>query len=71
MTSAVESQFRDAEWIVLRMLRAGVGAFGNRRERRAAARSLSAMDDYLLKDIGVIRMDIEFVRLRPPDGKDA
>lgn len=71
MTSAVESQFGDAEWIVLRMLRVGVGAFGNRRERRAAARALSAMDDHLLKDIGVSRLEIDFGRLQPPDGNNA
>jgi len=71
MTSAVESQFQGAEWILLRMLRAGIGAFGNRRERRAAARALSAMDDYLLKDIGISRLEIDFGRLQPPDGNNA
>ncbi len=67
MTPTVEWQFGDAEWIVLKMLRAVVGAFGNRRERRAA-RALSAMDDRLLKDIGVSRLEIDLGRLRPPDG---
>ena len=70
MTSAVESQFGDAEWIVLRVLRVGVGVFGNRRERRAAGRALSAMDDHLLKDIGVSRLEIDFGHLRPPGGND-
>lgn len=65
MTLALESQVRRAEWMPLRLLRASVWALRDRREQRAAARALSAMDDHLLKDIGVSRLEIDFGRLQP------
>ena len=71
MASAVESRFRGVEWIQLKIFRVGVGAFGSRTEQRAAARALSAMDDHLLKDIGVRRLEIDFGRLQSSGGKDA
>lgn len=69
MTSAVELQVRVAERILPRMLRAAVGAFGRRRERRAAACALSAMDDHMLRDIGVTRLEIELGRVWPAGGR--
>jgi uncharacterized protein YjiS (DUF1127 family) len=67
MTLAVESQVRRAEWMPLRLLRASVWALRDRREQRATTRALSAMDDHLLKDIGVSRLEINFGRLQPSD----
>jgi uncharacterized protein YjiS (DUF1127 family) len=71
MTSATESHFRMAERILPRIFRAGVGAIGRRRERQASARALSAMDDHMLKDIGVTRLEITFGRLRSAGGRNA
>jgi hypothetical protein len=51
MTLAVELQVRRAEWMPLRLLCASVWGVRDRRERRAAARALSAMDDHLLKTL--------------------
>ncbi|WP_429227633.1 DUF1127 domain-containing protein [Inquilinus ginsengisoli] len=68
MASAIKSQFR-AQWVPLRILRVGIGAFSGRRASRSASHALSAMDDHLLKDIGVSRQEIDLGFLRPTNGK--
>lgn len=71
MASAAESHFGMAEWILPRTLRAGIVAFGRHREKRGAARALSAMDNHMLKDIGVTRLEIQLGRVWPAGGKNA
>jgi uncharacterized protein YjiS (DUF1127 family) len=60
VTSFLAWPFRGAAWILVRILRAGVRTFVDHRERVATTRALLAMDDHVLKDIGVSRLEVDF-----------
>jgi uncharacterized protein YjiS (DUF1127 family) len=66
MTSATKRPLRTA-WTLLKILRAVIGTFGGREEPPATSCALSALNDHLLKDIGVSRLEIDFGHLAPSD----
>ncbi|MFA1626287.1 DUF1127 domain-containing protein [Rhizobium mongolense] len=66
MTSATKRPLRTVEWM-LKILRAVIGTFGGREEPPATSCALSALNDHLLKDIGVTRLEIDFGHLAPAD----
>ncbi|MEX2744993.1 DUF1127 domain-containing protein [Rhizobium mongolense] len=51
--------------MLLRILRAVIGTFGGREEPPATSCALSALNDHLLKDIGVTRLEIDFGHRAP------
>jgi uncharacterized protein YjiS (DUF1127 family) len=57
-TLALKLLSQNAERTLLGKLVSAWRAFRDCREQRAAARALSGMDDHLLKDIGVTRLEI-------------
>ncbi|MBB4227556.1 DUF1127 domain-containing protein [Rhizobium mongolense] len=65
MTSATKRPLRTVEWMLLRILRAVIGTFGGREEPPATSCALSALNDHLLKDIGVTRLEIDFGHRAP------
>ncbi|TCU29099.1 uncharacterized protein DUF1127 [Rhizobium azibense] len=67
MMPATERSDRAAEMTLLRIFRAGFGTFWGRGERLATARALSALNDHLLKDIGVSRLEIDLGHLAHRD----
>ncbi|SCW45543.1 protein of unknown function [Rhizobium mongolense subsp. loessense] len=67
MTSATKRPLRTVEWMPLKILRAVIGTFGGRGEPPAISCALSALNDHLLKDIGVSRLEIDFGHLAPAD----
>lgn len=56
----LERRWTRAENTVLRGVLQVGRAIGSRRRHHAAALALSGMDDHLLKDIGVSRLELDF-----------
>ncbi|NNH30674.1 DUF1127 domain-containing protein [Rhizobium sp. SEMIA 4085] len=53
--------------MLLKILRAVTGTFGGNEEPPATSCALSALNDHLMKDIGVSRLEIDFGHLAPAD----
>ena len=70
---AGESVGGKGEWIVLSLLRLAAGKFVDWANKRATYRSLSSLDDRMLRDIGLNRGDIPALvdALRGPLGRPA
>ena len=61
MTTALNGR-RRAELNVMRTVLDAATGWRTRREHNISARVLSRMDDHMLTDIGVTRLDLAFVR---------